>query len=212
MRTLHTQTESFDGFSFDFPQDEPNFDQEIAALMQTRAGACDLDTQAIVNAFLLLNLPEFEQFNIYKFTNPPVIRSLHDLPSLRPWYGETDGFTCYGTVFYNNMFHAYFSKCGSKISDYLFVDKDDDIIGALENLLPETPNIIPLFNDARLQMRRLGAMLGGSKSFGNWRFNIAIPLYYLELNLYLTPEQVEALNFTPFFADRTSTGHRANKM
>lgn len=189
-----------DDIGFDEESDTPintEYDQEIAALMQqTRAAECDIDTQTIVDTLATqANLPFLEQFNVYKFTNPPVIRSLHDLPSLRPWYGCTDKLCFYSTFFYNQMFHAYYTKCGTFASDYLFIDKDDAIIGAIENLVPTlgVADIIPLFNTARLQMRRLGAMFGVSKCFGNWRVNAAVPLYYLELNFFLTQKQVDAL-------------------
>jgi hypothetical protein len=190
-------------FSLDSLDEEFNaqYDQEIAHLLhQTRAVTCEpFTSQNLVTFAVGLNFPVLEQFNIYKFTYPPVIRILHDLPSLRPWYGCDDKLCLYGTFFLNEMPRAYFTHCGTTVADYLFVSEDDAIIQELENLIPDVPTIIPLFNNARLQMHRLGVMLGASKCFGNLRFNAAVPLYYMAWNFFLNQTEVDALNAAPFF-------------
>ena len=208
--TIYTETDSFSvdhfdqtiGFDDDFNDGETNYNQEINKMMhQTRGPSdCTFDTETLVAiATGILNLPALLQFNAYKHTNPVVIRSLHDLPSLNPWYGSADKFTAYATLFYNPMTHAYFTHCGKHITDYLAVAPEDALIGELENLISFVPQVLPLFNTATLQQRRLGFMLGASKCFGNLRFNIAAPLYYLELNFYLTQKQLDDLNAAPFF-------------
>ncbi len=202
--TAETLFFDIDENSFEDSTENGDYSLEIAQLInQTRDPAdCVFTTQDLVDiAVGTLGLPSLEQFNIYKYTNPPVIRSLHDLPSLRPWYGCDDKLCFYATFFFNPMVHAYFTRCGSFLSDYLFISQEDALIAELENLLPngEIPQVLPLFNVARLQQRRLGVMLGASKCFGNVRFNMAIPLFYQELNFYLTQAQVDALNASPFF-------------
>lgn len=196
LASLDIDEEGFEDFN-----ENGDYSLEIAQLInQTRAPSCVFTTQDLVGiADSTLNFPTLLQFNAYKHTNPPVIRSLHDLPSLRPWYGCDDALCFYATFFYNPMFHAYFTRCGSFLSDYLFISQEDALIAELENLIPEIPQVLPLFNIARLQQRRLGVMLGASKCFGNVRFNMAIPLFYQELNFYLTQAQVDALNASPFF-------------
>jgi len=160
-----------------------------------------LTPEVLVQFAAGLNFPTLLQYNVYRYTNPRVIRNLHDLPSLRPWYGCDDKLCLYGTFFLNEMPKAYFTHCGKTVTDYLFVSKDDALIQALENLAPDAdvPTIIPLFNGARLQMHRLGVMLGASKCFGNLRFNAAVPVYYLAWNFFLNQTEVDALNATPFF-------------
>ena len=195
---------NFDDISLDTLDDELNsqYDQEIAQLLhQKSSDICDSLTPEFIVEFAVdpLNFPTLLQYNIYKYTNPPVIRNLHDLPSLRPWYGCEDKLCLYGTFFLNDMPRAYFTHCGTTIADYLFVSEDDALIQALENLAPAVPTIIPLFNGARLQMHRLGVMLGASRCFGNLRFNAAVPLYYLAWNFFLNQTEVDALNATPFF-------------
>ncbi|GEM_PF-3402409 len=201
--TTYPQQLSLDEIGFDdFLSDEPaDYSQEIEQLVhQTRLPSCEFSTQNLVTLAVTGNvLPALLQFNAYKFTHPPVIRNLHDLPSLRPWYGCDDALCMYGTLFYNQMFHANFTKCGTHITDYLNVAEDDALIGELESLIPFVPEVLPLFNQARLQQRRLGIMLGASKCFGNLRFNVAVPLFYQELNFYLTQDQVDALNGAAFF-------------
>lgn len=200
-----TQIDSIDEdlfFDLTFESNNEMYGREIEALLhQTKFPGCEFDTQDLIDIAVgpFLNLPNFLQFNVYKFTNPPVIRNLHDLPSLRPWYGCEDSLCVYADLFFNKMAHAYFSKKGSYITDYLSIATDDAIIGEIEGLIPNIPDIIPLFNNARMEMRRAGMMIGASKSFGNWRLNGAIPLYYLEQNFFLTQKEVDALNASAYF-------------
>ncbi len=199
----------FDLVSLDTFDDELNsgYDQEIAQLVNKAcAESCQtpspFDLVQLVtteNELFPLTLQSLIQYNAYKYTYPPVIRNLHDLPSLRPWYGCHDKLCFYSTFFVNEMHHANFTHCGTHIKDYLFIAEEDALVGELSSALPYVAQIVPLFNNARLQMHRLGAMLGVSKCFGNFRFNAAIPVYYAAWNFYLTPDQVDALNDQPFF-------------
>ncbi len=128
-----------------------------------------------------------------------MIRNLHDLPSLRPWYGCEDKLCLYGIFFLNEMPNAYF-HCSPQLKDYLFIAEEDALVGDISSLLPNTAQIVPLFNIARLQMHRAGVMLGVSKCFGNMRFNAAIPVYYAAWNFFLTQTEIDALSATKFFS------------
>lgn len=194
---------NIDDISLDTLDAELNsqYDQEIANLLnQTRAPVCQsLTPQDIVDFAVEMNVPSLLKFNAYKFTNPPVTRNLHDLPSLRPWYGCTDKLCLYGTFFLNDMPRAYFTRCGTRIQDYLFIAEEDALVGELSQALPNVAGIVPLFNTARLQMHRAGVMLGASRCFENLRFNAAIPLYYLAWNFFLNQTEIDALNASNFF-------------
>lgn len=201
-------TLDFDEISLDTLDDEFNsqYDKEISQLLQKScASSCptpspsDLVQLVTTGVLFPLKLQNLLLFNPYNYTYPPVIRNLHDLPSLRPWYGCEDTLCLYGTFFLNEMFHANFTHCGTHLKDYLFIAEEDALVGELSSALPNIAQIVPLFNTARLQMHRLGVMLGASKCFGNLRFNAAVPVYYAAWNFYLTPDQVDALNNTPFF-------------
>ena len=61
--------------------------------------------------------------------------------------------------------------------------------------------ILPLFNNILLEQRRIGIMIGASKCFGNWRCNVAAPLYYLEHNFFLSQQELDALQTSSYFAD-----------
>ncbi len=198
----------FDKINFDTLEEQLNsqYDQEIAQLLQNACSeTCPTPSPAEIvesvtsGGLFPLKLQNLLLYNAYKFTYPLVIRTLHDLPSLRPWYGCQDKLCLYGIFFLNEMFHANFTRCGTRLQDYLFIAEEDALVGEISSALPNIAQIVPLFNTSRLQMHRLGVMLGASKCFGNLRFNGAVPLYYAAWNFYLTPEQVDALNATPFF-------------
>lgn len=208
---VYAQDDIFDidisSFDADFASvTENNMDEINLIARQNNQADCPLTDPvtilAVISGFMGQNILPF---NLYNFTNPPVIRSLHDLPSLRPWYGCGDRLCMYGTFFFNEMPRAFFTKCGTTIGDYLSVNEEDSIIQEIQNILEQfnvdlnIPVILPLFNIARLQQHRVGAMLGLSKCFGNVRVNGAIPLYYLAYNFFLTQEEVDALTKATFF-------------
>lgn len=195
----------FDEMSLDdIPVGTSEYDQAIDTLLNKDANLCEILTpefivQSITSGdFLPIKLQDLLQYNIYKYTNPPVIRILHDYPSLRPWYGCQDKLCLYGIFFLNDMPNAYFNRCPC-LKNYLFIAQEDALIGDLEDAIPDIPNILPLFNTIRLQMHRLGVMLGASKCFKNLRFNGAVSLYYMAWNFYLTQTQIDDLNDTDYF-------------
>jgi hypothetical protein len=105
------------------------------------------------------------------------------------------------------MKDMYLTAKGPCLRDYLAVLSDGDFINALDDFFnrifpgANIPNVIPLFNNIRLDMRRLGAVLGLTTCPGNWRLSVAFPLYYLENNFFLAQPDLDRLNTQRYFSD-----------
>lgn len=158
------------------------------------------------------------QKDIYLKTNPLNIRSLLDMPSLFPILRFP--LPChykhlYGTVFYNQMRKAYFTK------DSPFIDSYINLVGKdlIESLGEDTPlkdagfdEVLDLFAGMKIEERRLGAMIGYLDMTENHIYNIYMPIYYLEHNFFLTPDERTALINSQFFKDYGVQGDNQGEM
>lgn len=156
--------------------------------------------------------------NLYLKTYQPLVRPLHDLPSLH----TKQFFACAGcnefslTLFYNQTRRMYFSQCSPFIDSYLALsdpdfleelDRLDDILHE-QGILPTTfdiPAILPLFSKIKLEERRTGGMLGFQRRESCCTWSLQIPLYYIEHNFYLNPQEQDAIANSPFFQDISVT-------
>lgn len=185
-------------------------DEDEAIYIDMLSKTCTIEPESVVSLLttppillqdLLLNQ------NLYKRTNPLNTRPLQDLPALHfialnYCFGENE----FGvSLFYNQMRKAFLSKCSSDITSYLalgdasFIQKLDELVRSLQQSKFDAPLILSLFNNIQLEERRVGGLFEYQRRSGciDWRFQI--PLYYIEHNFYLTPQEQRAIADEPLF-------------
>jgi hypothetical protein len=143
----------------------------------------------------------------YKFTNPPVIRSLVSNPVLN--FGRVnpnDGCNRFSAkLFYKEMRKSYLRPCSPYLNSYLAVFTDPELIAEIDrigkafNESLDIPAVFPLFENIKLEERRTGVMLGFERRVGKFEWRMLIPLYYFEHNFYLTKKEQDAIKNDPFF-------------
>jgi hypothetical protein len=179
----------------DFAFVEDELDQFVATADLSH-GARD---PAVVDAQFVLNIvaapPILLQNRLrqdfYKFTNPINVRSLLDLP----WalLSQTTYDSCWHWnfwLFYNQDSEDNYTSLGRNISSYLNLE-DSQLIDGIEQigLNINLENVFDLIGVMRIQERRVGLMVDVSRGFGCWFLEWKTPIYYLERNFYLTPQE-----------------------
>ena len=202
-------------FSEDFSLDnmfdssgDDHFEEILEQKKQLRNGGCPtpesiLDLITPPNG--AVNLPLLLQQNIYKHTNPPHTRPLLSLPTLITYPIHSSSTECFPCVmrisgFYNQTHNMYFTKDSPYIKSYIAFD-NPVILKQLEELKQFNIDVIPaleLFHNIKLQERRFGLVLGATGSRKRWSVTADMPIYYLEHNFYLSPQEEKALENSPF--------------
>lgn len=146
------------------------------------------------------------QLQLYKFTNPPVIRPLQDDPVLDlRRLPEECGNLFSAKLFYKEMRKSYLRPCSPFLSSYLAIFTDPELISELDRLAAffnedlDIPAVFPLFANIKLEERRAGIMFGFERRSGKFEWRTIIPLYYFEHNFYLTNKEQNAIQNDPFF-------------
>lgn len=166
---------------------------------QAKPGVCSKDC--------LINAPAILRENLYlKTTGPVTRRSLLDEPSLRYYCLDNCMWNFTITPFYNYSPRVFFTKDSPFIQTYIDLTNENvlnEITDALKTACVDVdvPGILGLFSNIKLQQHRAGAMFSFCKTFGN-EFNLSfkIPLYYLIDHFFLTQEEIEAIENSPFLA------------
>lgn len=104
-------------------------------------------------------------------------------------------------LFWNPMYHGYFTKHSPCISSYINLT-GESLIDAIENTLErvkelfnnpllniDVEKILGLFKNMSLHQRRLGFLFYHVHRHNKIITRFKIPLYYLERNFFLTPEE-----------------------
>lgn len=152
------------------------------------------------------------QQEIYNRTNPINIRSLLDLPSLRPYYLDYCGWQVVVQPFYNQMDPVYVTKHSPFIKSYInlgdqaLANEIDLILEDINNadVLPapiiiDIPQTLSLFQNLRVQEVRTGFMFSFAKEYKDWNFSFRMPIYYLEHNFFLNNTEIDNISRAPFF-------------
>lgn len=199
----YSNANDFENFSdnLDLMEDDPALDDiPILSSNQTRTTPSD-----IISALLAFGGVELLQHDIFLRTNPIVKRSLLDYPffcsPVKPQY--TYCWDVGAHLFYNQTSRCNFTADSTCINSYLNIADQDllDAIGDFANKIREfiprfttdPLNILPLFNNATVQDRRIGFMFHALRQADWGKFRIYLPLYYQERNFFLTDTERESI-------------------
>lgn len=175
----------------------------------TKAPACNEQSAAIILAGLTQeNTPEVQNIlktNFYEKTNPPVVRSIHDLPLisahiLRSKYEK--GISIAATPFFNTTNRMFYTEHSDKILAYIALLSNKDFLEKIDQLdftKIDIADVLSIFNKMSLVERRFGAMASAWGSWNHWTVSAALPFYWNEHNLFLTDAEQERIMNQPLF-------------
>lgn len=154
------------------------------------------------------------QQEIYNRTNPIVVRSLLDLPSLRPYFLDYCGWQVVVQPFYSQMDPVYVTKHSPFIKSYInlgvpalaneidLILEDINNAGVLETPINiDIPQTLSLFQNLRAQEYRAGFMFSFAKEYKDWNFSFRIPVYYMIHNFFLNNTEIDNIKNAPLFTD-----------
>jgi hypothetical protein len=146
----------------------------------------DLDALCILRQDFYLHTNELNQRSLLDYG-----LFLPDKFYAHPWQTGT-------YFFYNQTTRDNFTRKSTALCSYLAIFNDtllQEIQRRIDNLNPGIvlPDVVPLFKNTTVQERRIGLMFHGMRRWGAYRFRFLFPLYYLESNLFLTPEEIDEI-------------------
>ena len=158
----------------------------------------------VVDVLVELGVVNFFQLDLFKRTHQLNKRSLLDLPLFLPMLCKQKGKWAVGShLFFNQMTRRVFIKNETGLPSYINIlddnliaelrDSLDKVIDDFTNFNLDPANVLPLFANMTTQERRIGFMMHGERVTDNWMFRIKAPLYYLEYNWYLRPDEQAAV-------------------
>lgn len=160
--------------------------------------------QGVCQKDCIINAPAILQEDLYlKTTGPVTRRSLLDEPSLRYYCLEHCPWNFSFTPFYNYSPRVFFTKNSPFIQTYIDLT-NENIINEISDALRtacldvDVPGVLGLFKNMKLQQHRAGAFFGICKTFCDLSFSFQIPLYYLIDHFFLTDEEIETIENSPF--------------
>jgi hypothetical protein len=163
--------------------------------------SCATDVDGIIQAQGIL------QKDLYNYTHPINQRSIHDLPQfyflLCPPPCACKSWQFLVEPFYNDTHKGNFTKDSTAIKAYINFGLAKDFEPFAIDI--DLPHVLSLFEDLKIQERRGGIMVGGTKSFGSWYFHIRTPVEYLIRNFFLTDAELKAIDAEPLFNDDDSS-------
>lgn len=106
-------------------------------------------------------------------------------------------------LFYNQTHRMNFTKNSTNINSYLAIS-EPNLLNAIQESIKiiqeknpafniDPINILPLFNNATIQERKVGLMATMEKNWGRFSLRGIVPLYYVERNLFLTDKEQRAI-------------------
>lgn len=172
----------------------------------TKAPACNQeDAIEYIDLLTRIGLPDILQLNFYQKTNPPVIRSIHDLPLisahiLRSRYEK--GISIAATPFFNTTNRMFYTEHGDTILSYIALLSNRDFLEKIDQIdftKIDIADVLSIFNKMSLVERRFGAMASAWGSWNHWTVSAALPFYWYEHNLFLTDAEQEQVMNQPLF-------------
>jgi len=189
-----TDTDIFSANSMNYTKELFTPQTTLRAFTRSCASDCDgiLEAQNI-----------FAQ-DLYQFTHPINQRSILDYPEfyfyacLPCWCGDKI-WQPFVHLFYNETHKGNFTRDRTGINSYLSFESIPNF--EQFGLDVNTPRVLDLFKNLKIQERRAGVMLGGAHHYEKWFFSFRTPLEYLLRNFFLTPQEVKAIQSDPLFND-----------
>jgi len=160
-----------------------------------------LDDSNIIDFLVSAGVIPILEEDFYLRTNNLNTRSLLDLPTFEPLCCcETGNKWAVGfNTFFNQTTRMFYSSDSDKLSSYLALCEEtvlEKIENALKPFIPDLRDkdfdvdfreVFRIFSNMAMQQRRLGFMIHGERLIKNWHIRFLFPLYYQELNYFLTP-------------------------
>ncbi|MEX0848937.1 MAG: hypothetical protein WD055_01815 [Candidatus Dependentiae bacterium] len=199
---LHIPIHSADDLAFDFFDDNPNLALEPVC---TNADPADVVMLLIDDLDALCIL----QQDFYKRTNELNQRSLLDYGLFLPQKFYARDWEIGAHIFYNQTTRDNFTRKSTALCSYLAIFNEtllNEIQRRAEELteLPfQLREVLPLFANTTVQERRTGAMFHGMRRWGQYRFRFLFPFYYLESNIFLTPQEIDLIQAALGITDPT---------
>ena len=209
----------FDDFDFDdFSIESPMFSspEEDQISFDTDLGNANCEPQfSPLDVVTILTSPEpilfpspieiqnILQLDLYRYTNPIVIRSLHELPSMYPLLYGSPRWGVSAEGFYNQTTKTFLTKHSPCLLSYIELISSDDFLNIIDQKdfsSLNIPDVLSIFGNITLEERRFGVILSGWRNWKHWIFSVALPVYYIEHNFFLSQEKQEQLTETaPLF-------------
>ena len=155
-------------------------------------------TRAVTNVDALTTFTSIVKINnvvsdsFFLHTNPINDRTLDSMPVYNIWHSNNLNTDCFFTTYilYNEIYKQYFTKNSSNIGSYIRLNTND-VIDKLDSSVAnlDVPPILELFQQAKVQERRLGLMFQVFKNYGHWSFDATLPLIYQERNFFFTDSE-----------------------
>jgi hypothetical protein len=200
--------------------DNPSFEEDL--FINEFLDSIPLDAQMGVRAispsdlFTLLdalNIDPSLETDFYKRTNPFVVRSLLDLPIFEIHRCNNPGdWILGGQLFWNHTNRSVFNCESTNINSYLNLNfetlidimrmaidqpqfSDQSIAQELSSILSTTDfdTIFNIISSFTVEQRRTGIMFQAWRQWHRGELRLMLPLYYLERNIFTTPENQSAL-------------------
>lgn len=159
-----------------------------------------------IETLLALNVIDLLKVPFYKHSNSILNRNIHDLPTFN-WVDIRPGCLNLSVLpFYNQTSKLFFTRSSPFIKSYLNITGEDfiDALTAIVDVADPTiqpEEILPLFQNVKLQERRAGLYFRTGAHQNQWDLEFSVPLYYIERNFFLTPEEIEEISFSPALRD-----------
>jgi hypothetical protein len=146
--------------------------------------------------------------DFYRRTNPFIIRPLVDLPMWELHGCQDPHHWIVGAqLFYSSVDRSIFTCNNTNIKSYLNLEQEflfeklNELTPQIKNLFPNASlvdnlldttnikNLISLFENFTVQQRRTGVMMQAWRQWKSAEIRMLLPLYYLERNIFLRPEE-----------------------
>ncbi len=202
--TFHAQGENVFDF-FDSPESQAVLDTDDITTLLHRS--CALSPEDIITFLVSAGVIPILEEDFYLRTNNLNTRSLLDLPTFEPLCCcETGPRWAVGfNAFANQTTRMFYTADSDKLSSYLALCEEtvlEKIENALKPFIPDLRNqnfdadfreIFRIFSNMAMQQRRVGFMIHGERLIQDWHVRFLFPLYYQELNYFLTPEEEDEI-------------------
>lgn len=134
-------------------------------------------------------------------------RAITSLPSFNMYHTayKCNNWTFGFNLFVDKMDKVFFTKNCDVISSYIDL-KNSDLLTTIESLIPpnfniDVPKIASLFENAKVEERRIGILFQMLKTYGNISFELDLPILWQERNFFLTEEEIQNIKSLKIFED-----------
>ena len=135
--------------------------------------------------------------SVYLKTNPINDRRLESLPIFNIYHSDklNEDFLFNGYLLYNQTSEQLFTASNPNLGAYLLLSTDD-LINKLDSEIVriQLPPILELFQNAKVQERRLGLLFQLFKNYGRWSIEATLPLIYQERNFFFSDSEQSIIN------------------